>query len=112
MRLRCLTTAPPLAAAQRGLEPLPRAIAGTIPGLAGYVGVDLIFTPLGPIVVEVNSRLTTAYVGLTEAVDINVAAVILGVSDDDLAPALWAIGTGTKTVELSTARRPVTSPHP
>jgi tyramine---L-glutamate ligase len=63
------------------LEPLARAIAGTIPGLAGYVGVDLILTPSGPIVVEVNPRLTTAYVGLTEALDINVAATILGVFD-------------------------------
>jgi predicted ATP-grasp superfamily ATP-dependent carboligase len=61
MRLRCLTTAPPLAATQRpALEPLTRAIAGTIPGLAGYVGVDLIFTPSGPIMVEVDPRLTSA----------------------------------------------------
>ena len=94
------------------LEPLARAIAGTIPGLAGYVGVDLILTPSGPIVVEVNPRLTTAYVGLTEALDINVAAAILGVFDHDLAPAPWAIWTGRKTVEVSTAHRPVTSPHP
>jgi predicted ATP-grasp superfamily ATP-dependent carboligase len=63
------------------LEPLARAIASTIPGLAGYVGVDLILTPSGPIVVEVNPRLTTAYVGLTEALGINVAAAILGVFD-------------------------------
>ncbi|MGQ0591770.1 MAG: ATP-grasp domain-containing protein [Gammaproteobacteria bacterium] len=94
------------------LEPLARAIAGTIPGLAGYVGVDLILTPSGPIVVEVNPRLTTAYVGLAEALDINVAAALLGVFDRDLDPAPWAIGTGMKTVEVSTAHRPVTSPHP
>ena len=93
------------------LEPLARAIAGTIPGLAGYVGVDLILTPSGPIVVEVNPRLTTAYVGLTEALDINVGAAILGVFDQVLAPAPWAIGTGRKTVEVSTAYRPVTTPH-
>ncbi|MGH8589578.1 MAG: ATP-grasp domain-containing protein [Gammaproteobacteria bacterium] len=94
------------------LEPLARTIAGIIPGLAGYVGVDLILTPSGPIVVEVNPRLTTAYVGLAEALDINVAAAILGVFDDDLAPAPGPIGTGRKTVEVSTAHRPVTSPHP
>lgn len=94
------------------LEPLARAIAGIIPGLAGYVGVDLILTPSGPIVVEVNPRLTTAYVGLTEALDINVATAILGVFDDDLAAAPWAIGTGIKTVEVSTAHRPVTTQAP
>jgi predicted ATP-grasp superfamily ATP-dependent carboligase len=32
-------------------------------------------------VVEVDPRLTTAYVGLTEALDTNVAAAILGVFD-------------------------------
>ncbi|MGH8563340.1 MAG: ATP-grasp domain-containing protein [Gammaproteobacteria bacterium] len=94
------------------LEPLALAIAGAIPGLGGYVGVDLIQTPSGPIVVEVNPRLTTAYVGLAEALDINVAAAILGIFDDHLAPAPVPIGTGRKTVEVSTAHRPVTSPHP
>ncbi|MDQ3776174.1 MAG: ATP-grasp domain-containing protein [Pseudomonadota bacterium] len=68
-------------------EPLARAIAGIMPGLAGYVGVDLILTPSGPIVVEVNPRLTTAYVGLAEALDINVAAAILGVFDRQWCPA-------------------------
>jgi len=62
----------------------------------------------GPIVVQDNPRLTTAYVALTEALDINVAAANLGVFDQVLAPAPWAIGTGMKTVEVSTARRPVT----
>lgn len=94
------------------LEPLARAIAGTIPGLAGYVGVDLILTPSGPIVVDVNPRLTTAYVGLGEALDINVAAAILGVFDPVLAPMPWAIGTSGKMVEVSTAHRPVMAPHP
>jgi len=44
--------------------------------------------------------------------DINVAAAILGVFDQVLAPAPWAIGTGMKTVEVSTAHRPVMTPHP
>ena len=61
---------------------------------------------------RVNPRLTTAHVGLAEALDINVAAAILGVFDQVLAPAPWAIGTGMKTVEVSTAHRPVMTPHP
>ncbi len=65
--------------------------------------MDLILTPSGPIVVEVNPRLT---------LDTNIAAAILGVFDQVLAPAPWAIGTGRKTVEVSTAHRPVTTPHP
>jgi len=74
--------------------------------------VDLILTPSGPIVVKVDPRLTTAYVGPTEALDINVAAAVLAVFDQVLAPAPWAIGTGRKTVQVSTAHRPVTTPHP
>jgi len=63
-------------------------------------------------VVEVDPRLTTAYVGLTEALEINVAAAILGVFDQVLAPAPWASGSGRKTVEVSTVHRPVTTPPP
>jgi len=74
--------------------------------------VDLILTPSGPIVVKVDPRLTTAYVGPTEALDMNVAAAILGVFDRVLAPAPGAIGTGRKTGEVSTAHRPVTTPPP
>ncbi len=67
-----------------GLEPLARAIAQALPGLAGYVGVDLVLTPSGPLVVEVNPRLTTAYVGLPAALAVNVAAAILEVFDRGL----------------------------
>ncbi len=33
-------------------------------GLRGYIGVDLILSPDGPVVLEVNPRLTVSYVGL------------------------------------------------
>ena len=42
--------------------------------------------------------------------NINVAAAILGVFDHDFEPAPWAIGAGTKAVEVSTAHRPVRTP--
>jgi predicted ATP-grasp superfamily ATP-dependent carboligase len=66
------------------LAPLAQAIARALPGLAGFVGVDLILAPAGPMVVEVNPRLTTAYVGLSEALDMNVAAAVLEVFDQGL----------------------------
>jgi tyramine---L-glutamate ligase len=56
---------------------LGRAIAGAIPGLWGYVGVDLVLGPDGPIVLEVNPRLTTSYCGLPAALERNVAALVL-----------------------------------
>jgi predicted ATP-grasp superfamily ATP-dependent carboligase len=48
-----------------------------IPGLRGYVGVDLILADSGPVVLEVNPRLTTAYVGVRAVLDENVAALAL-----------------------------------
>jgi predicted ATP-grasp superfamily ATP-dependent carboligase len=53
-------------------------IAAAIPGLWGYVGVDLVLSPAGPVVLEINPRLTTSYCGLRAAVGINTAALVLG----------------------------------
>ena len=48
-------------------------------GLLGYVGVDLILTESGPIVVEINPRLTTSYVGLRASLSLNPAELILSI---------------------------------
>lgn len=46
------------------IEEVVVAACRTIPGLAGYFGVDLLLTDGGqPVIVEINPRLTTAYVG-------------------------------------------------
>jgi tyramine---L-glutamate ligase len=44
--------------------------------LKGYVGVDLVLTKKSPVVIEVNPRLTTSYVGLRSTVDFNVGQAI------------------------------------
>jgi predicted ATP-grasp superfamily ATP-dependent carboligase len=60
-----------------------RAIAAAIetcralPGLRGFVGVDLVLTQSDVVVIEVNPRLTTAYLGVRAAVDENVAAMAM-----------------------------------
>lgn len=56
---------------------LAAAIAAAIPGLWGYVGVDLVRSRDGPVVLEVNPRLTTSYCGLRQALGINPAAMVL-----------------------------------
>jgi tyramine---L-glutamate ligase len=52
-------------------------IARALPGLWGYCGVDFIETDSGPIVIEVNPRLTTSYAGLHRAIGINPAQLVL-----------------------------------
>jgi tyramine---L-glutamate ligase len=48
-----------------------------IPGLKGYVGVDLVLTDHDAVVIEVNPRLTTSYVGVRKVLRQNLAALIL-----------------------------------
>ncbi|HXI30085.1 MAG TPA: ATP-grasp domain-containing protein, partial [Vicinamibacterales bacterium] len=61
----------------------PRALAaaveacGALPGLRGYVGVDVVLTDAEVFVIEVNPRLTTAYLGLRAAFDENLATLAL-----------------------------------
>lgn len=56
---------------------LAKEIVLTVSGLAGYIGIDLIEENGKLFVLEINPRLTTAYVGLSESLGCNVAAKIL-----------------------------------
>jgi tyramine---L-glutamate ligase len=58
-------------------QPIASAVAAAIPGLWGYVGVDLIDGPDGPVVLEINPRLTTSYAGLRHAVGTNPAGLVM-----------------------------------
>lgn len=71
-----------------GHTPLEHALAGqaiqaarraceALPGLRGYIGVDLVLTGRHAVVIEVNPRLTTAYLGVRAAVEENVADLAL-----------------------------------
>jgi predicted ATP-grasp superfamily ATP-dependent carboligase len=60
---------------------LARSACAAVPGLAGFVGVDLVLAAEGPVVVEINPRLTTAYLGLRRACAANVAALALETLD-------------------------------
>ena len=46
-------------------------------GLRGYVGVDLMLTDDGPVIIEINPRLTTSYVGLRELAKLNPAQAMI-----------------------------------
>ena len=55
------------------LNSLAMKIAQVFPGLSGYVGVDYIKTKSDNVIVEVNPRLTTSYLGLARALTRNPA---------------------------------------
>jgi len=59
------------------IKPIMEQVARILPGLSGYVGIDLVFTARGPVVMEINPRLTTAYVGLRDCMAINPGALLL-----------------------------------
>lgn len=52
-------------------------VAQAMPGLWGYIGIDLIETEQGPVILEINPRLTTSYVGIQKATGVNVAEQVL-----------------------------------
>ena len=55
-----------------------QALASAVPGLHGYVGIDLVWHhQRGPVLIEINPRVTMAYVGLSDALARNIAAAVL-----------------------------------
>ncbi|HTS88434.1 MAG TPA: ATP-grasp domain-containing protein [Gemmatimonadales bacterium] len=73
---------------------LGRALARALPSLWGYVGVDLVETSDGLVVMEINPRLTTAYCGLRRALGVNVAAMVLSLLTSMPVPSLPVAGSG------------------
>lgn len=61
---------------------LIRHVAMAMPGLWGYIGIDLLETAeFGPLILEINPRLTTSYAGIRPATGINVAEQVLRLID-------------------------------
>jgi len=76
---------------------LARRALEVVPGLMGYVGVDLILGPnadgADDCVIEANPRLTTSYLGLRRLARGNLAEAILGIVDRASVPDLeWHPG--------------------
>lgn len=60
------------------LEAVAVAAARALPGLGGFVGIDIVWNDdRGAVVIEVNPRVTCAYVGLSAKLGRNLAADIL-----------------------------------
>ncbi|MEX0978077.1 MAG: ATP-grasp domain-containing protein, partial [Pirellulales bacterium] len=69
--------------ASRARRLAARAV-GSLPGPVGYLGVDLIMgddpAGSGDVVIEINPRLTTSYVGLRALSRVNLAATMIAVA--------------------------------
>lgn len=75
-------------------------IARAMPGLWGYVGIDFIDSDShGPLVLEINPRLTTSYAGIGQAIAINVAEQVLRLRDSE--PCLPQIASHSFLVSIS-----------
>ncbi|CAM2170518.1 tyramine---L-glutamate ligase [Paraburkholderia sacchari] len=62
----------------RACSELAARVAHALPGLAGFVGVDVVWhRERGPVIVEINPRVTCAYAGLAARLEMNLAARVL-----------------------------------
>jgi predicted ATP-grasp superfamily ATP-dependent carboligase len=73
-------------------EHLARKAVGIVPGLRGYVGVDLVLGQQDW-VMEINPRMTTSYVGLQALTDANLAETMLRIAaGETVTPVNWRPG--------------------
>jgi len=94
------------AEAERAKEFIPLAgrIAEAIPLLWGHVGVDLVAEAGGPVVLEINPRLTTSYCGLRRALGVNPALPVLDLACTGRLREVPSPGQGTAVeLDLETA---------
>lgn len=73
-------------AAHRALELAQSAVA-SLPGLQGYVGVDLVLSESDVWLIEINPRLTTSYIGLRQVSQLNLAQAIWNACRNGILPA-------------------------
>ena len=57
-----------------------------LPGLGGYVGVDMVLAEDQCYLIEINPRLTTSYVGLRQVININLAEAIWRACMEEVLP--------------------------
>lgn len=61
----------------RRLQQLARDTVRAVPGLRGFVGLDIVAAAQGPVLIEINPRVTCAYAGLSRVLGRNLARDVL-----------------------------------
>ena len=74
-------------AAQQAFDSAQAAVR-QLPGLRGYVGVDMVLAQEQAWIIEVNPRITTAYIGLRRAIQLNLAQAIWEACANNVLPAV------------------------
>lgn len=80
-------------------QQLVNKIADSITGLWGYVGIDIIHpADESPIILEINPRLTTSFVGIHRALGFNVAKAVIDMMD--ATPVINKVQNNQVTVDI------------
>ncbi len=69
------------------VQQLAERACRAVPGLTGYVGCDIVLSdngPLGPVLIEINPRLTSSYLGYRQLTDDNIPARLLDANSRSL----------------------------
>ncbi len=82
------------------MQTLADRIHNALPGLLGFIGVDYIETSKGPVVLEVNPRLTTSYVAMSKSLGVNVARLILDACLDEDEVMVRALSADAVSIEV------------
>jgi predicted ATP-grasp superfamily ATP-dependent carboligase len=78
---------------------LAARVARALPGLAGFVGIDLVWDrERGPVLIEINPRVTCAYAGLSARLGTNLAARVLAAHREEQQEAHHEEQTGTESI--------------
>jgi predicted ATP-grasp superfamily ATP-dependent carboligase len=81
-------------------EPIAAAVAAAIPGLWGYVGMDFVDAEPGPVVLDINPRLTTSYAVLAAAIGLNPAALVLDLLKQGIPDIQRPLGVRAQVVDV------------
>ncbi len=73
---------------QEQLGLLAKQVCAALPELKGYVGLDVIISEDDIVLIEVNPRMTTSYVGLKESINTNPAKLLLDMLFENTLPIL------------------------
>jgi predicted ATP-grasp superfamily ATP-dependent carboligase len=85
---------------QQEFKKIAHEVANAIDGLAGYIGIDLVITEQGPVVIEINPRLTTAYAGLALSLGRNPAEMVMTLMQSGRFPELHEVNYQPVTVRF------------